>query len=125
MGGRRRPVNLDLDTTGPEVNDVHLDTPPLPAARPLDSFAYRGGRPRVAAIDPAGFLVELAGPNLQATLETGETHLVPGNRALVGDVYPIADGADGVIYNGTRERLQDDVIWTQAFPIEITGCRGL
>jgi len=114
-------VNLDLDTTGPEVNDVNLDTPPLPPARSLDSFAYMGGRPRVAAIDPNGFLCELAGPNLQATMETQEKHLVPGSRAMVGDVYPIADGADGVIYNGTRERLQDDVIWTQAYPIEITG----
>jgi hypothetical protein len=110
-------VNLDLDTTGTEPGDAELDS----AARSLDSFAYAGGRPRVAAIDPAGYLVDLTGPNLQATLETGEAHLIPGSRALVGDVYPLADGADGVIYDGTRERLQDDVVWSQAFPIEITG----
>jgi hypothetical protein len=114
-------VGLDLDTTGPEINDVNLDTPPFPAARSLDSFAYVGGRPKVAAINPDGYLSELAGPNLQATLETAEFHLVPGRRAMVGDVYPLADGADGVIYNGTRERLQDDVTWGQASAIEITG----
>jgi len=110
-------VNLDLDTTGPESGDALLDS----TARPLDSFAYMGGRPRVAAVDPAGFLVDLTGPNLQATLESGEAHLAPGTRALVGDVYPLADGANGVIYDGYRERLQDDVQWTQAVPIEITG----
>ena len=120
--GRWRQRSISTSTLPDlEINDVHLDTPPDPPARSLDSFAYMGGRPWVAAIDPAGFLVELAGPNLQATLETGEAHLAPGRRAMVGDVYPLADGADGVIYNGTRERLQDDVVWTQAFPIEITG----
>lgn len=115
--GATATVNLDLDTTGPETGDALLDS----AARSLDSFAYIGGRPRMAAVDPAGLLVELSGPNLQATLETGETHPVPGSRAMVGDVYPLADGIDGVIYDGYRERLQDDVQWTQAYPIEITG----
>src|SRR6185369_12202639 len=110
-------VNLDLDTTGSEPGDALLDS----TARSLDSFAYMGGRPRVAAVDPAGYLVDLTGPNLQATLESGEAHLSPGTRAMVGDVYPLADGVDGVIYDGFRERLQDDVQWTQAFPIEITG----
>jgi hypothetical protein len=110
-------VNLDLDTTGTETGDALLDS----TARSLDSFAYMGGRPRVAAVDPAGNLVDLTGPNLQATLETGEAHLVLGSRAMVGDVYPLADGAGGVIYDGTRERLQDGVTWGPACPIEITG----
>lgn len=110
-------TGLDLDTTGPEPGDDLLDS----TARGLDSFAYIGGRPLVAAIDPNGFLSTLAGPNLQATLESGEHHMVPGGRAMVGDVYPLADGADGVIYDGARERLQDTVTWSQAFPLEITG----
>jgi hypothetical protein len=114
-------TNLDLDTTGPEPGDALLDS----AARSLDSFAYQGGRPRVAAINPDGYLSELAGPNLQATLESGEVHLVPGNRALVGEVYPLADGAEGVIYDGYRERLQDAVTWTVAAPIEITGSAAI
>jgi hypothetical protein len=110
-------VNLDLDTTGTEPGDADLDS----TARSLDSFAYQGGFPRTAAVDPAGLLSDLTGPNLQATLESGEAHLLPGNRAMVGDVYPLADGTDGVIYNGSRERLQDAVQWSQAVPIEITG----
>lgn len=110
-------IGLDLDTTGPETGDALLDS----TARSLDSFAYIGGRPRVAAINSDGYLSELAGPNLQATLETAEHHLLPGGRAVVSDVYPIADGAEGVIYDGMRERLQDDVVWSTAFPIEVTG----
>jgi hypothetical protein len=58
---------------------------------------------------------------MEATLESQEKHLVPSNRALVGDVYPISDAAEGIIYDGYRERLQDPVQWTQGFPIEITG----
>ena len=110
-------VDLDLDTDGTEPGDVLLDS----TARGLDSFAYQGGRPLIGAVDPAGYLSTLAGPNLQATLESPEVHLVPGNRAMVGDVYPLADGADGVIYDGSRERLQDDFTWGPACPIEITG----
>src|SRR5262245_11624670 len=114
-------IDLDLDTTGSEPGDEWLEWAGSPQPRTLDSFAYIGGRPLVAAVDPDGFLSTLAGPNLQATLESPEVHPVPGRRAMVGDVYPLADGVDGVIYNGTRERLQDAVTWTQAFPIEITG----
>jgi hypothetical protein len=110
-------VEVDLDTDTTEPGDPLLDS----NAHPLDSFAYMGGQPRTAAIDPAGYLSDLTGPNMQAMLETGEVHLIPGNRAMVSEVYPLADGADGVIYDGTRERLQDNVQWSQAFPIEITG----
>ena len=110
-------VGYDLETDSPEPGDTSLDS----TARELDSTFYIGGRPRVAAIDPAGFLCSLDGPNLQATLESPEVHPIPGQRAMVGDVYPLADAAEGVIYNGTRERLQDQVTWTGAAPIEITG----
>lgn len=114
-------INLDLDTTGTEPGDAWLEWAGTPQPHGLDSFAYAGGRPRVAAINPDGILCALTGPNLQATLESGERHLVPGMRAMVGDVYPLADGANGVIYDGTRERLQDDVVWSTAAQIEITG----
>lgn len=123
---------LDLDTDGDEVNDVHLDTPPLPAARPLDSFAYIGGRPLVGGIDENGLLSVLNGPNLPATLETAETHLVPGMRVFVSDVYPLDDvvadvpnpGA-GTVAAGTRERLQDKIVFDAPVGIEITGSAAL
>jgi hypothetical protein len=122
-------IALDLDTTGPEPGDEWLDSPPAPlppdAPQPLDSFAYVGGRPLIAAIDVNGNLSTLTGPNLQATMESAEHHPVPGMRALVGDVYPLSDAAEGVIYNGYRERLQDPVQWTQAYPIEVTGSAAI
>lgn len=114
-------IDLDLDTTGAEPGDEWIEWAGTPQPRPLDSFAYQGGRPLIGAIDPDGYLATLAGPNLQATLETVDVHLVPGKRAMVGDVYPLADAAEGVIYAGTRERLQDAIGWSQACPIEITG----
>jgi hypothetical protein len=109
---------LDLDTTGPEVDDVLLDS----AAFPLDSFAYRGGRPLIGAIDPDGKLATLSGPNLPATLETAEIHLMPGMRAFVNEVYPLDDAASsapGEIQNGTRETLQSGPpLWSPPVPIE-------
>jgi len=113
-------TDLDLDTTGSEPNDADLDS----AALSLDSFAYVGGRPLIGAIDESGFLSSLAGPNLPATMETVERHLGSGTRAFVSEVYPLEDGASsalGTIAAGTRERLQDAVVWNPAVGIEITG----
>ena len=38
-------------------------------------------------------LSTLTGPNLPATMETAEVHLVPGLRAFVNEVYPLDDAA--------------------------------
>lgn len=110
---------LDLDTDGPETGDTLLDS----TARALDSFAYVGGRPLVGAIDEDGYLCALNGPNLPATMETAEVHLVPGQRAFVSDAYPLDDTVDGpgTVATGTRERLADAVIFGTPMPIEITG----
>jgi len=121
-------LNLDLDTDGAEVNDVHLDTPPLPAAMSLDSFAYVGGRPLIGAIDPDGLLSSLQGPNMPATMETAEVHLNPGMRSFVSDAYPLDDARDdatGTVAAGTRERLQDGVVWEPPVMLEITGSAAL
>jgi len=121
-------LNLDLDTDGAEVNDVHLDTPPLPAAMSLDSFAYVGGRPFIGAIDPDGLLSSLQGPNMPATMETAEVHLSPGMRSFVSDAYPLDDVRDdtsGTVAAGTRERLQDAYVWETPVMIEITGSAAL
>lgn len=110
---------LDLDTDGTEPGDPLLDS----TAHSLDSFAYVGGRPLIGAIDPNGFLAALTGPNLAATMETAEVHLVPGQRAFVSDIYPLDDAVDGpgTVAAATRERLQDIVVWNTPAVIEITG----
>ncbi len=110
-------TGLDLDTDGAEPGDSLADS----TALSLDSAAYIGGRPVVGAIDASGYLSSLGGPNLQATLETAEMHLVPGYRAFVSSVYPIGDVADGTIATSTRERLQDTPVWGSPVPLEITG----
>jgi hypothetical protein len=115
---------LDLDTTGPEPNDVDLDS----TASALDSFAYLGGRPLIGAIDQQGRLASLTGPNLAATMETAEVHLATGDRAFVSDAYPFDDSlndATGTIAAGVRERLQDNVVWEPPVTIEITGSAAL
>ena len=110
---------LDLDTDGSEPGDPLLDS----TARSLDSFAYVGGRPLIGAIDENGLLGTLTGPNLAATMETVEVHLAPGQRVFVSDVYPLDDTVDGPgsVAAGTRERLQDPVVFNTPAPIEITG----
>jgi Concanavalin A-like lectin/glucanases superfamily len=114
-------LDLDLDTTGTELNDDLLDS----AAHSLDSFAYLGGRPLIGAINADGYLAALSGPPLAATMETAEAHLVPGMRAFVSEVYPLDDAASdapGYIAAGTRERLQGGApFWSEPVPIELTG----
>jgi hypothetical protein len=126
--GAMATTSLDLDTDGTEVNDAWLDTPPFPAARPLDSFAYVGGRPLIAGFDPQGLLCTLQGPNMPATLETAEVHLTPGQRTFVSDVYPLDDALDdatGTVAAGTRERLQNGLTWEPPVMLEITGSAAL
>ena len=113
--------DLDLDTTGSEIGDVLLDS----AALPLDSFAYVGGRPLIGAINEDGLLSVLTGPNLPATMETAERHLVPGMRAMVTETYPLDDAtADvvGTVAAATRERLQGGLpVWLPPVEVETVG----
>jgi hypothetical protein len=110
-------IDLDSDDPGDLPPDTLLDS----ASRTLDSFAYVGGRPVIAAVNQDGFLCSLTGPNLQATIETAERHIVPGMRTYVSEVYPIADAVQCVVYTGTRERLQDQVVWDGPTQLEVTG----
>jgi len=65
-------------------------------------------------------LATLQGPNLPATLETAEAHLVPGQRAFVNEVYPLDDAdAAGSISNGIREVLQGGPpVWSLPIDVE-------
>jgi hypothetical protein len=95
--------------------------------RPLDSFAYQGGRPLIGGVDENGYLSALNGPNLPATLETAEAHPVPGLRAFVSEAYPLVDdaGAGTTVSAATRERLQDPIVWGTPVGLEITGSAAL
>jgi len=119
-------ADVDLDSLLPAAPDpdYYLDS----TAPSLDSFAYVGGRPLIGAINPAGLLSSLTGPNLPATMETAEVHLSPGMRSFVSDAYPLDDSRDdatGTVAAGTRERLQDVPVWEPPVMIEITGSAAL
>jgi hypothetical protein len=109
--------NLDLDTDGTEPGDPLLDS----TARGLDSFAYKGGRPLLGAINANGELCSSGGPNLIATIETAEAHLNPEGRAFVSNAYPLVDGAAEYVQVATRERLQDPIVWNNPTLLEVTG----
>jgi len=124
------PLDLDTDDAS-DPNDPDLDS----NSDSLDSFKYLGGRPLVCAVNSRGQLCALNGPNLQATLETAEAHLVPGQRAFVSEVYPLVDGADTIVDVATRERLGDTPVWQGGapasemplggLPIEVTGSASI
>jgi len=117
-------LGLDLDTDGTEPGDSLLDS----TARGLDSFFYVGGRPKIGAFDPNALLGSLDGPNLPATMETAEVHLNPGMRTFVSDAYPlddVRDDATGTVAAGTRERMQDALVWEPPVMLEITGSAAL
>jgi hypothetical protein len=91
----------------------------------LDSSAYIGGRPILAAIDVSGYLSVLQGNNLAARFDTAERHLVPGQRAYVNQVYPLIDASTVTVMAGTRERLQNAVSWGDPRSLESTGSCSL
>jgi hypothetical protein len=107
-------VTMDEDL---DALDALLDS----IAPSLDSSAYTGGRPVIGAIDPNGYLSFLEGNNLAATFDTAEKHLVPSRRSFVNQVYPLLDASSVTITPGTRERLQDSVMWGQPSSLEGTG----
>ena len=115
-------VPLDLDTTDPdEPGDEWLEWAGSPQPHALDSATYIGGRPLICAVNEVGQLCALNGPNLLATMQTAEAHLVPGKRAFVSEVYPLCDTDVGTISVETRERLGDMPTTSIDYPLEITG----
>ena len=111
-------IPLDLDTDDPtDPTDPDLDS----NSAELDSFKYLGGRPTVCAVNENGQLCSLAGPNLSATLQTAEVHLIPGMRAFCSEVYPLVDSVNATVVVQTREQLGYGVTISVNFPMEITG----
>lgn len=109
-------VDLDTDIPG-DALDIPLDS-----IRPsLDSYAYMGGRPTAAAIDVNGILCFLDGPPLEATMETGESHLSPTLRTFVSAAYPLVDAAGVTVAVGERENFQEPVAWGEPQAVGSTG----
>lgn len=88
----------------------------------LDSRVWTGGLILLSAFDTSHRLCLFTGPNLPATVETGELQLFPERRALVSSVRPVVEGtaAPGISV-GTRNRLIDPVTWSSAVLINGQG----
>ncbi len=87
----------------------------------LDSDAWKGGKPQLAAIDSAHKLALFDGAALAATVETAEANLVPGARAFVRASRPLCDGGTATVAVGSRNRLTDPVAWSSASSQGSTG----
>jgi len=93
----------------------------------LDSRLYIAGAPALAVYDSAHRLNYLTGPNLAATVETGEIGL-PGRRAkLHGIALPIIEGNGNRarISVGRRESQMAAVTYDAQIPVNMLGGCGL
>jgi hypothetical protein len=84
--------------------------PALPA--PLDSRVWTGGLVLLGLFDTGHRLNYLTGPNLAATVDSGELQPFPGRRALITGARPWVDGGIPSIAIGKRDRMTDPVVFT-------------
>lgn len=87
----------------------------------LDSSVWAAGAPVLASLDSAKKLAFYQGPNLEATLATGEIESVPGRTALVTKVRPLTDAPNPVISISSRRTLQEPVVTSGETAQEVDG----
>lgn len=83
-----------VDATTPGFTLDSLATLGIPLDQlpyPLDSRAWSGGTPAIAAFDEAYRLGFFAGAPLQAVLQTGDAELTTGKRSFVRGFRPLGD----------------------------------
>jgi len=99
-------------------NFANLDT--LPYA--IDSRVYTGsGHLLLAAFDTTKALGYFSGPNLAATIETGDTQLTPGRKSLLRSLRPMIDGNTVNTTNTVRSRDNLDDTYTDAMPVTVNS----
>lgn len=86
---------------------------------PLDSRAWKGGEPRLAAFDADLKFGFVSGANLACTLETGAQ--MDGMGARVIGAVPYTDNADATIQLGVKQKISDDFTWGDAVAIDEDG----
>lgn len=89
----------------------------------LDSRVYSGNSKLFGVFGSNNKLQVLNGVALDATIETGEVQLYPGERANVTEVRPYIDGASATVTMqiGTRNTLADNVSWSSAVSLNDSG----
>lgn len=99
--------SLGQATTLEELDNVSSSIDAL--SESLDSAVWKGGQIAVGAFSANNKLGFFTGPALDAEIETLESQLFPGQRAMITSLRPLVDGADRVYARlGTRNRQQDN-----------------
>ena len=106
----------NLDTIDP-FGDLEVIQPPFD-----DPFWTGSAISRLAPFDKDHRLSLGGGPAMAPLLETGEIQPAEGRRAWVTNARPLYDGGSGVLISvGTRDRLNDPVVWSTPVPINQIG----
>jgi hypothetical protein len=87
----------------------------------LDSPFWQGGKPYLLAFDADWQVSTFAGPNLAATIETLEGQPTEGKRSRATLARPIVDGGVPSVSVGSRNRLEDAVVYSDPVAMNAYG----
>jgi hypothetical protein len=90
----------------------------------LDSSAWQGGLSALSCVDSDHKIARFTGAAKTARFITGEAELVTDARAFVRSLRPLVQGDASTVVNiqvGGRDRLIDNVSWTNASTMNATG----
>lgn len=124
----QQPGNLEMVFSGAtqtgftleQLDTISTNLDALPYS--LDSQVYAGvARRLIAGFDTTHKLGFFNGPNLQATVTTTEDTIGDGNLTKVTSVRPMVDGGTPIVTLGTRDRLEDAVVFGNPSTIDAYG----
>lgn len=99
-----------LGATMDSLDSIYPDLDAIPLS--LDSALLTGSPlAKLGAFGVDRRMAFFEGGNLAAEIDTIEAQVVAGARAFVGAVRPLVDGGMLAIRMGTRERINDAVVW--------------
>jgi hypothetical protein len=108
------PINFPDVPTINAGADVDLDQFPYQ----LDAGLFKGGNPRMQAFSFNHRQSSFTGPPLRASIEVGESMLVPGGKAFVTGLRALVDGntPNITVRTGTRNATYGEVTWSAERP---------
>lgn len=104
-----------LDSVG-----TNIDANP-PFDQSFDAAKWKGGSLRFAAFSVDNKLAFFTGPNLSATIDTGERQLAPGRRSMVTNLRPLVDGGTLTCQIGGRDLLPSANSFDSAASLDSIG----
>lgn len=108
-----------LDSFSASIDDLEVS---------LDSSQWKGGGSSLlAAFDSSHRHGFFDGPNMTATVDTGEKELHAGRRTMLNGFRPLVDGGTVTAQVGSRNRQNDDVTWSSSLSLRDSGrvvCRS-